>query len=134
MFPSTLSYHALIVSSTEADTEDMDENQVEAMEETNEKILEMKESVTNNVLTMANDVVDEETQDVIIDTLGDMTAGGSKFNDKTKEKIVTTLTYLVKTQVGSVETIMRRRRSTDDETEYNVDGKVYSVEDVSPMI
>ena len=40
----------------------MDASEVEALEATNEKILEMKESVTNNVLTMAGDVEDEETQ------------------------------------------------------------------------
>ena len=72
---------------------------MEALEETNGKILEMKESVTNNVLTMANDVVDEETQDVIIDTLGDMTTGGDQFNDDTKGKIVSTLTDIVKVSI-----------------------------------
>ena len=111
----------------------MDENQVEAMEATNEKILEMKESVTKNVLTMASDVEDEETQDVIIGTLGDMTTGGDKFNDDTKGKIVSTLTGIVQVQVGAPTTGRRRRSNEGHDSGSGGDGKVYSVEDVSVL-
>merc|ERR1711931_51549 len=85
---------------------------------------------------MANDVVDEETQDVIIDTLGDMTAGGDKFDAATKGKVVTTLTGIVQTQVGFA-TVTRRRRSTDtSDTDSSAtdEGKVYSVEDVNNIL
>ena len=108
----------------------MDASEIEALEETNEKILEMKESVTNNVLAMATDVVDEETQDVVIGTLGDMTAGGDKFADDTKSKIVTTLTSIVEVQVGAAQPARRRRRNTE-ESGSSDEGKVYSAEDVS---
>lgn len=111
----------------------MDASEIEALEETNAKILEMKESVTNNVLSMATDVVDEETQDVVIGTLGDMTAGGDKFTSDTKNKIVSTLTSIVEVQVG-VTKASRKRRSTGEESESTEDGKVYSAEDVSRLI
>ena len=119
---------------TETNVEEMDENEVDALEETNGKILEMKESVTNNVLAMADDVVDEETQDVIIDTLGDMTTGGDQFNDNTKGKIVTSLTAIVQTQVGSVAADAGRKRRSNDGHDIGCggDGKVYSADDVSP--
>jgi len=116
----------------EADSESMDASEIEDVEATNEKILEMKESVTNNVLTMAGDVADEETQDVIIGTLGDMTKGGDKFNTATKGKIVTTLTSMVQTQVGSGGS-SRRRRSTDNSGSVD-EGKVYSAEDVNGIL
>lgn len=93
----------------------------------------MKESVTNNVLTMANDVVDEETQDVIIDTLGDMTTGGDQFNDDTKGKIVSTLTDIVKVQVrGSSRGVERKRKRRSNEGHDTVggDGKIYTADDV----
>ena len=53
----------------------MNTSGVETLEATKVAVLEMKESVTGDVLAMCEDVVDEQTQDVVISALADMTAG-----------------------------------------------------------
>merc|ERR1719428_466247 len=61
-----------------------------------------------------------------------MTKGGDKFNTATKGKIVTTLTSIVQTQVGSGGS-SRRRRNTDNSGSVD-EGKVYSAEDVNGIL
>ena len=65
-----------------------------------------------------------------------MTAGGDKFNENTKEKIITTLTDLVQVQVGTTTTTSgdvsrrRRRRSEGAEANEGSTGKVYTAQEV----
>ena len=83
------------------------------------KILEMKESITNSVLNMADDVVDAETQTILINTMGDMTEGATSFSEETKRKIVNSVASIVRKQIGSSTTASkkRRRRAADNTAE-----------------
>merc|ERR1719354_921651 len=84
------------------------------LQEINEKLTEMKESMTNNVLAMVDNVVDESTQEDVISALSDMTEGGTQFTDATKAKVTTSVSDLITNQVtGGAQ--RRKRRSTDDE-------------------
>lgn len=121
----------------------MDATAIENYEEITEKLLEMKENITNSVLTMATDIDanDEETQDVVIDALGDMTKGGADFTPETKTKISTTITTIVKSQISrapstTTSTTNRKRRSTDggESSAIEAEGKAFDVEGVEKVL
>merc|ERR1712193_235159 len=116
----------------EADADNMDASGIEEIEATNGKIFEMQESVSNNVLAKVDDMVDLETQKVLIGALGDMTEGGDQFQDDTKATVVVGMTSIVKSQTGGAQAA-RRRRSSEDSAAAD-SGNVYSVEDVNSIL
>ena len=80
----------------------MDGTEIESYNEVTSRLLEMKENITKSVLTVADGVVDEETQTIIIDTMGDMTKGGDKFSNETIIQIANTISTIVKKQIGDI--------------------------------
>ena len=110
----------------------MDGTEIESYNEVTAKLLEMKENITKSVLTVADGVVDEETQTIIIDTMGDMTKGGDKFSNETIIQIANTISTIVKKQIGTSPSKRRRRRRDAHDNEGTKDGK--DVENVSIVL
>ena len=97
--------------------ESMDAEEVYNIEEVDEKLFEMKENITNSVLKMAGNVVDEETRTVVIDTMGDITEGATQFADATKLGITNTIADIVVKQVTPTSSISKRRKRRDADEE-----------------
>lgn len=95
--------------------ENMGADDYDTYKEFSDELLDMKENITKNVLSMANDVMDEETQTVIIDTMSDMTKGAC-FTNETKLGVVNTVSNIVKKQIGTAISEKRKRRSSDETT------------------
>ena len=75
---------------------------------------------------MVDDVKDEETQNVLLDSMGEMTKGGQDFNDATKLEVSNKVAAIVKDQVGTSGGNKRRKRRSLDAEASSSSGKTPS--------
>ena len=62
---------------------------------------------------MVDTVQDAETQDVLLESMEDITKGGEQFDFSTKEGIATSVSNIVKAQVTGESPSRRRRRNVE---------------------
>lgn len=87
--------------------------------ELDDTLLEFKENVTKSILTMLTDVKDEETQNVVLKTMGEITEGADQFDEDTKKQVAEAVARVVMQQIGAFGTSSRKRRNTEDDEENN---------------
>ena len=89
--------------------------------------------MTNSVMEMFDTVIDKETQNVVIKSMGEMTSGGKNFQAETKVKIATKLYSLLQSQLnnGNNNGGRRRRRRRRTIGSYEISAVSYTVEEVT---
>lgn len=90
----------------------MTDSELEEAAILSDALQEFKENVTKSVLAMVDEVKDIETQDILLQSISEMTKGGEEFADSTKLQVVSKVTSIVKDQIGEVS--KRKRRSIDE--------------------
>ena len=79
-------------------------------EQIEQSLLDFKVNATKNILQMVGNVQDTETQNIVLESIKEISKGGEKFPETVKTDIAQKVSIIAKKQILGEENISKRKR------------------------